>query len=124
MCDYCDCRSRPLLASLAADHEQIGLLAQRVAADDVDTDELLGLLDRHADDEEAGLYPELAASGIDTAELEAEHEAIHDGLRSTDPDEVLKATRRLALHIHVEEYDLFPAAHQLLDDAAWTRLSP
>lgn len=80
MCDYCDCRTRPLLAQLGADHERIGVLAARLLRD-----------------------------------VEAAN-------RSSARRTVRELAEMLEAHIDREEYDLFPAAHQILDDPAWDRL--
>lgn len=137
MCDYCDCRSRPVLRDLAEDHVAIttaaaALGASRAAGDAAavraGAERLLGLLLPHAGREEDGLYPELAAAGVEVAGLLHEHESLHRTLRGcVDDDPAAEAALPSALtdlhaHIHAEEYDLFPAAHQLLDDAAWDRI--
>ena len=117
MCDYCDCRSRPPLAAFGAEHERIGSLLADVDRGG-DPAALLELLEAHGRREEAGLYPALAAAGVDVAGLDDEHARIHAGLRRGDP----AAAAALRAHIHAEEHDLFPAAHQLLSDAAWDEL--
>lgn len=137
VCDYCDCRTRPLLAHLGADHERIltGVHGLRTATDSGDADrrmvlagELVDVLEEHGRLEEAALYPELALAGVPTDAMEAEHEDVDAVLRraagapEVDPVELATALRRLEAHIHREEYDLFPAAHQVLDDAAWDRI--
>lgn len=134
MCDYCDCRTRPLLAQLGGDHERIMAVAGRVrtAADAEDRMHtargLRTMLDAHSRREEAALYPELALAGVPTDALEAEHAEVDATLRSAaagvaiEWTQVTEALERLDSHIHREEYDLFPAAHQVLDDAAWDRI--
>lgn len=137
VCDYCDCRTRPLLAHLGADHERIltGVHGLRAASEPRDADrrmalaaELVDVLEEHGRLEEAALYPELALAGVPTDAMEAEHEEVHAVLRTAaetsevDPAALETALRRLEAHIHREEYDLFPAAHQVLDDAAWDRI--
>lgn len=73
-------------------------------------------------------YPELALAGVPTDAMEAEHDEVHAVLRTAaqapdvDRAALETALRRLEGHIHREEYDLFPAAHQVLDDAAWDRI--
>jgi len=135
MCDYCDCRTRPPLERLGRDHERIVGSAQRLRArvhvDDMarlEARSLQQLLEDHDQWEEAGLYAELDRAGIDTTDLRADHEAIHailgaaaDG-SAIEPDSVLRALDQLQEHIHREEYDLFPAAHQVIDDAGWDRI--
>ena len=137
MCDYCDCRTRPLLAHLGADHERILTVVHglRAASEPGDTGrrmalaaELVAVLEEHGRLEEAALYPELALAGVQTEAMEAEHGEVHAVLRTAaqapdvDPAALETALRRLEGHIHREEYDLFPAAHQVLDDAAWDRI--
>ncbi len=134
MCDYCDCRTRPLLVQLGVDHERIGVVVRqfRTAADAGDRKErareLRALLDSHSRIEEAALYPELARVGLPTDALEAEHAAVDAALDAAVADvatewtQVTVALEGLEDHIHREEYDLFPAAHQMLDDAAWDRM--
>ena len=131
MCDYCGCRTRPLLARLGIDHARIQGLSTAIRHDmGVDTAlaTLAELLAAHSATEEAGLYPELAAAGIATDDLYADHAAV-DALvaaaRAGDAaalTELEGALARLDAHIQREEYDLFPAAHQLLSDAAWDRI--
>ena len=134
MCDYCDCRTRPLLAQLGADHEQIVVMASRLRAA-VDPDDRMRLarqlreaLDLHSRREEAALYPELARAGVPTDALHAEHAEVDATLASAAGErdvvdvDVRKVLDELDEHIHREEYDLFPAAHQILDDAAWDRI--
>lgn len=136
MCDYCGCRTRTLLATLGVDHDQVRSLSAAVrvglaegAHQDVvrDLRALARVLEPHSALEEGGLYLELAAEGVPTAALAAEHEAIDAAVVAAtggplDPTGVLGALDRLAEHIRTEEYDLFPAAHQLLGDDAWDRL--
>jgi len=117
MCDYCDCRTRPSIAAFGSDHERIGSLLHELEQGG-DPSALLELLEAHSLREEAGLYTELAAAGVDVSELSDEHAQIHAGLRHGDP----AAATALRSHIHAEEYDLFPAAHQVLDHAAWDRV--
>lgn len=88
------------------------------------------MLDAHSHKEEAALYPELTRAGVPTDALQAEHAQADAALRSsvsgtgTEWAEIMAALKRLEDHIHREEHDLFPAAHQLLDDAAWDRIHP
>lgn len=136
MCDYCDCRTRPPLERLGRDHERIVGAAQRLRArfhaDDMavrlDARALQRLLEDHDRLEEAGLYAELDRVGLGTAGLRADHEAIHailgaaaDG-SAIESSSVLRALDQLEEHIHREEYDLFPAAHQVIEDAGWDRI--
>lgn len=138
MCDYCDCRSRPLIAELGEDHARIStlsaLLRERAEAGDRSgaaraAADLAAILDPHSRKEEAGLYRELEAIGFDADDLEAEHARVDDAVAgavaaTADLAAVVDALDALTRHIRTEEYDLFPAAHQLLDHDAWDRLSP
>lgn len=137
MCDYCDCRTRPLLAQLGEDHERIGVLSGQLlreldAGDEVAAVEtasrLSEILQPHSDLEEHGLYLELAEQGVETGRLFADHAAIDEVFRAASLGHsdawaaVPAAAAALADHIEREEYDLFPAAHQLLSDPAWDRI--
>lgn len=137
MCDYCGCRSRPLVAQLAVDHERIAVLvsAARRALDDDDRvaarpvlDELGTLLRAHDELEEGGIYPELIAAGLGSPALQADHEAVDAAIRRALADapgawaDLPAALDRLTTHIATEEYDVFPAAHQVLSDPAWDRI--
>jgi hemerythrin-like domain-containing protein len=131
MCDYCDCRSRAPLAELSAEHEQILALLYEletaVAAEDVDRarstrENLASKLERHSRTEERGLYPELAAGGVDVTALVNEHRVVDAALHHAGLEAATQAIAALRAHIRDEEHDLFPAAHQLLGDAAWARL--
>ena len=137
MCDYCGCRARALLERLGRDHERIMAVARRLRSSfDVDdaTDrmhharELQRLLETHDRIEESGLYPELDRAGVPTAHMQAEHGAVDGALHAAadpgpvEPDRVIRALDVLEEHIRREEYDLFPAAHQLIDDAGWDRI--
>ncbi len=138
MCDYCDCRTRPLLAALGADHDRVRSLAgeiERAVADDDRVTmrraagELATLLADHSHVEERSLYPELDRAGMPTDGLRAEHASVEATVAAAaqaediDADELVSAVGELRDHVFREEYDLFPAAHQLLGDAAWERLA-
>ena len=108
-------------------------LRSSVDADDVtvrmhDARDLLRLLETHDRIEESGLYPELDRAGVPTAHMQAEHHAVDAVLHAAaepepiEPGEVMRALDVLEEHIHREEYDLFPAAHQMIDDAGWDRI--
>jgi hypothetical protein len=89
MCDYCDCRSHPAVASLSADHEQLldvlFRLQRAMAGDDATTARALvgdvrDLLDRHAAREECGVFRQLTAADVDSDYMHsfhADHERIH-----------------------------------------------
>lgn len=137
MCDYCDCRFRPLIAALGEDHARISTLSARLRARAEAGDragaavvaaDLAAVLDPHSRLEESGLYVELEAIGFDAADLHAEHLRVDEAVAAAaagtaDLPEVIDALDALTRHIRMEEYDLFPAAHQLLDHQAWDRLT-
>ena len=138
MCDYCDCRTRPLLARLGEEHGRILALVgtiERLAATGAGVvearsalEELAGLLEPHSAAEEVGFYVELARAGIDTEGLSADHGhvdgTVRDAARGDAPAWAVLPQALMALrdHIRREEYDLFPAAHQLLSSDAWDRI--
>lgn len=143
MCNYCGCRSFPLIGRLTADHEAIinaaGRLRRAISTGDGDQAEaldaleaLLALLTPHTVTEETGLFAELRAEGSLADEVDklcAEHEDIHQVLVRADraaPDwaPVLAALDRLLRHIDAEEHGLFPAAVIALPISAWDRLTP
>lgn len=140
MCNYCGCRSFPLIAALTAEHEAITDAAGRLrrAVDEGRTDpmpaldELLALLTPHTGTEESGLFAELRAEGSLASAVEklcAEHRDIHGVLGAVDraaPDwsAVLAALDRLRRHIDNEEHGLFPAAVIALPIDAWDRVTP
>lgn len=81
MCDYCDCRSRNLIAALGQDHDQIRSLMATVrfalAGDDWPAAAgALAALAPHSELEEGGLYRELADAGVPTDGLYAEHASV------------------------------------------------
>lgn len=135
MCDYCDCRSHPAIASLSQDHEiLLGLLTglrRAVAADDAKeagrlAAEVHGLLPHHAAKEEAGVFTQLRAVDVDphyVAAFEDDHDRIHRLSAAADPAtwqaDALALADVLQGHIEREEYDLFPSAHQLLAPTNW-----
>ncbi len=132
MCDHCGCRAYPRIAELTAEHEEILTLAWVLAeaeraGEPLPAEELAALtrmLDIHVVKEETGLYPELVhrqdLSASQLAELETEHEEIHQTL-------ILAHFGRreyyaLAAHIEVEESELFPSAMFGFEDEDWEAL--
>jgi len=143
MCNYCGCRSFPLIGRLTEEHEAIinatGRLRRAISTGDGDRvealdalDALLELLAPHTVTEENGLFAELRAEGSLADEVDklcAEHADIHQALVRVDraaPDwaPVLAALDRLLRHIDAEEHGLFPAAVIALPISAWDRLTP
>lgn len=136
MCDYCGCRTRSLVAALGEDHDRIRSLSARAqeALDAADEEaaraalaELAAVLAPHSALEEGGLYPAVGDVGVEVERMYADHAEVDAAIaRAAHGDDALSAVpgalRRLADHIHLEEFDLFPAAHQLLDDVVWDRL--
>lgn len=128
MCDYCDCRSIPLIEALSEDHEVVlalvadvrrALAGGRTADADATLAELLDLLDEHTAVEEASLFPALEATGgagSTVEELEGDHREI-ERLAAAGATEALLAL--LERHVHREEHDVFPAARQLVPADRW-----
>lgn len=137
MCDYCDCRSRPLLAELGAEHVSIASMIRAVrdalrGEDGACLPERARLLhqalSRHSVLEERTLYPELQGAGISEEELVEEHARIDATIDAAaagvaNANELRAALSDLEDHTHREEFDLFPATHQLLGDRAWDRIN-
>jgi hypothetical protein len=137
MCDYCDCRSIALLDRLGADHAGILSLGaevrDKIAAGDIAEarevlTDLLVVLGLHTAVEEAALFPALDDAGIAgvAADLVGEHEEIDRlaTLAGATPDAGWPAAadlllRLLEAHIRREEYDVFPAAMQLVPGDRW-----
>lgn len=136
MCDYCGCRSLPVIDGLGDDHEALlahcGAVRRAVAAgDDVAARAALAeLIDRlrlHTAIEEATVFRALVAAGefADTVdELDDDHRrarAAIDELVSLPaavwPSAALALVDDLRHHIAREEYDLFPAVGVALSAA-------
>lgn len=141
MCEHCSCRRQPSIAQFGAEHERIELVARRLEQAHARADrgsartitaELLALLVPHVTREERGLFPELAASGggEHTRRMEREHDEfaaalvpLAAGVETDAQWEALPAVLEgLRQHIWIEEFDVFPAALQLLDPLAWQRV--
>jgi hemerythrin-like domain-containing protein len=133
MCDYCDCRSHPEIAGLAAEHEHLEALLRELAGRAGAGDEagaravlaqLRADLEHHAGREEAGIFAALRAAGVDRAYVGRfldDHDELHALVTGSGDwrEQAGEVTRLLHAHIHREESDLFPAAHQLLTPAQW-----
>ena len=136
MCDYCECRSRPQIAVLSADHDTLVELLDElgvwVAADDRPharhvLSRLHNLLHDHAGREERGVFAQLRREVRDEAYVamfERDHEVLHGLLDACAGDEWQRPARELIVvlreHILREETDLFPAAHQMLEPEHWS----
>ncbi|WP_370324207.1 hemerythrin domain-containing protein [Euzebya sp.] len=140
MCDYCGCLANDFIATLSDEHVAIGLAARDLAlaaesgvatAIRSTAQALVGLLAPHTQREEGVLFPELAAAGAaaHTAELEADPAALDTAFIAIARGEegaldgLPAALERLRAHIWREDHDVFPAAVQLLDSAAWVRVA-
>ena len=141
MCEYCTCRVQPSIARFGAEHEQIQSLVVdlRQAHAAGDRDAVVALAERvqralvpHVAREERGLFPELSAAGASghVRELEGDHARLDAALATVAGGE-LDGPGWAALpgvldelddHIWREEYDVFPAAIQLLGPSAWQRV--
>jgi hemerythrin-like domain-containing protein len=141
MCDHCGCRTQPSIAQLGEEHDRIESVAGhlRAAHGRGDRDAaaaiasaLLALLDPHVAREEGALFPELASAGAShhVRRLEDQHEQLDLALRpiavgassETEWEALPRAIDELRRHIWTEEFDVFPAALQLLDPPAWQRV--
>lgn len=137
MCDYCDCRRIDEIADLGAEHDRIEELADRVltAVKNGDSDvgerfaELIEVLTAHVQREEGGIFVEARTAGLSSyyvEDLEEDHRSFAATL--ADPlqlsaVEVERLLDDLHRHIAIEEYDLFPAAAQVLPDVQWERIA-
>ena len=141
MCDYCACRDHPLLERLGDDHTQLLAWGVRIeaalrggdqAAARAGLQHLLAILDPHLELEELALLPALAGDDVFAATvvtIAADHHRARTGRPAQHPadpaDPTWAATVRafvsdLRAHIHLEEYDVFPAASQLLAPSLWS----
>lgn len=141
MCDYCDCRRIPAIARFGEEHDRIEMAASRLEEAIGERDEsdlkqlrreLLELLEPHTSREESGIFAEVSKVGLEdhVEELEEDHERLHSISEldlTASPEELEVALRAFItlLHDHItrEEYDLFPAAAQLLSAAQWERVN-
>ena len=141
MCDYCGCRTQPSIAQLSEEHDRIERIARdlrdahtrgdRSGAATIATD-LLASLVPHVAREERALFPELTVAGApaQVQRLEDEHEQLELALRpvaagaasASQWTAIPRALDGLRHHIWTEEFDVFPAALQLLDPHAWQRI--
>jgi hypothetical protein len=138
MCDYCSCRDHPLIERLGDDHAQLLAWGVRIEAALRAGDHtgaragmrhLVAILDPHLDLEEQTLLPLLAADDVFAATvtvIAADHHRARTGRPADDLSDltwgagVRAFIADLRAHIHLEEYDVFPAAAQLLAPALWS----
>lgn len=140
MCDYCGCLNEQVIARLSADHVAISAAADALRGAYLTGDRtaakglavaLNELLAPHAAEEERGLFVELAAVGAQqhTEALTNEHaqlDAVFSAVAAGDAgawEQLPTALAALERHIWREDYDVFPAALQLLDPPAWKRVT-
>jgi hemerythrin-like domain-containing protein len=137
VCEYCGCRQIAPLAELMDEH-----LALLDVASDVEIAlrhreheraraglrRLSDLLDRHVRREEDGVFTALRETGEfldEVAELEQEHEDLHDGLADLDPaaegvaEKVSAMFRHLSDHIDKEDLGIFPVSVVTLHSSGW-----
>ena len=136
MCDYCSCRTEPLIDELGDEHERLTRVAAEVrragrAGDRVRArarfEELTALLRVHTAAEEAGVFSALRAAGeledqVDA--LLADHAAVWASIDDLNGDgwedeAVLRVIADLEAHIAREEYDLFPATVLAVPPGGW-----
>lgn len=140
MCDYCDCRSIPEIATLSNDHERIqaitATLRRLLAAGAADREEIDRLLrdlrvelDVHTRREEAGVYSVFRDVGLDfdyAGRFIGEHALAADLLDRAESERDRSAIDELLAHLdrHIldEESDVFPAARQLFSGADWAEV--
>ncbi len=131
MCDYCGCRRVPEIAALCDEHEQIQMLADdavRLASSGAPglaqaVIRLKDSLTAHVLREEQGVFTRLKEAGIANAyyvdDLEEDHVRFASNLAlpaEVSASELDQLTDELVRHIAIEEYDVFPAAANLLTD--------
>lgn len=138
MCEYCGCQALATIDELTREHDLIlGLMAQvrsaRAVAETARLAELArqiaAVLGPHAQVEEHGLFPALAADFPDhIAALRAEHRQVEAVLGEASascpadpawPDRLAAALAMLREHILKEQDGVFPAALSTLSTAQW-----
>ena len=137
MCDYCDCRSVELIDRLGREHADLQAQASTIRKQALLGDlaearrslaHLVADLERHTEIEEEALFPAMSDAGMaptatslrdDHRELE---HLITEAAAACDaewPSIAVELLAVLAEHIRREEYDVFPAAVQLVPSARW-----
>lgn len=134
MCDYCDCRRITEIAELGAEHERIeeladaALVAARTGDATEEIERLRQALAPHAEREESGVFAEARASRLGSFyvdDLEEDHRRFAAALAEPellDADTLEDVLDGLHRHIALEEYDLFPAAAQVLSEQQWEEI--
>ncbi|SNQ50671.1 conserved hypothetical protein [Frankia canadensis] len=143
MSDYCWCLATPAIEELIREQDELVELSAlaRAACRCGDLDALVEcvtaisvLFGAHAEVEEGGLFPPMAAEFPEQiAVLQGEHRRIAavlagatDGTARTDPAwpaQITKALTLLRRHIVKEQEGLFPAALTVLTSDEWERLA-
>ncbi len=131
MCDYCDCRRIPEIATLGKQHETIVdlgdelLRAVKAGSPDIGeaVERLRRALDPHVTREESGVFTQARIAGLGgyyVDELEDQHREFEEFLAGDfDAASLEQFLDDLHRHIAIEEYDLFPAASQVLSHQQW-----
>ena len=139
MCDYCSCRSMPVIEELGADHEDLLARAGRVRtliADGdrslarAEFDDLLARLRVHTEVEEASVFAGLRTAGElldDVDALSADHAHVWSVASELGVDDardaaVIQLLDDLHEHITREEYDLFPATLVAIGPTEWDHI--
>jgi hypothetical protein len=133
VCDYCGCRRFPLLERLGEEHEVLWSLVgdlRRALSSPGDVEpaagRLISALDDHLVLEDGRLRPVLMTDPLLSTTVpswDAEHQRIAELCEpAADPHlrtaQLAELCDLLERHLHREEFDLFPAASQLLDEQA------
>lgn len=138
MCDYCSCRSMPVIEDLGADHEALLDLADDVERSIARHDEsaarrqfarLVEGLRLHTAVEEASVFAALVAARElvdDVDALTGDHNKVWTDVENLDLLEgdawgaaVARVLADLRGHITQEEYDLFPATLVAIGPQEW-----
>jgi len=135
MCEYCGCRSVPLIGRFADEHDEIvnlcGDLKRAIERGEGVAEAakaLDALLFPHTEAEEVGLFSEMRADSAYEATVEslcAEHQQLDDQLTRIAAgahEEYAAFEHALRRHIDHEENGLFPAAVVSLDGDQWERI--
>jgi hypothetical protein len=137
VCDYCGCRSVELIDRLGQEHADLLLQGSTIRRQTLIGDlaeartslaQLVADLGRHTRTEEGALFPVMRYAGMEetAAELDGEHRALEHLVREAAiaddaawPSIAIELLAILSAHVRREEYDVFPAAAQLVPPARW-----